>query len=81
MPMIPPETNTVFGWGIIGRMENKMRKIWWKTVFSTVWHAEENTEDEKSGRKFSLLGPQFASSQIGRKILEKTTLTDRKSVV
>ena len=33
--------------GIIGRTENKERKIGWKTVFSTVWHTEENVEDGK----------------------------------
>ena len=29
----------------------------------------ENTEERKLRRKFSLLGPQFSSSQIGRKIV------------
>ena len=37
----------------IGRMENRGRKIGWKTVFSTVWQKKENIEEEKSGRKFS----------------------------
>ena len=52
----------------IERMENIGRKIGWKTVFSTVWQRRENGEEGKLGRKFSLLGPQFSSSQIGRKI-------------
>ena len=60
----------------IGRMENRGRKIGWKTVFSTVWQKKENREEEKPRRKFSLLGPQFSSSQIGRKMLEeKSALT------
>ena len=54
---------------ILGRMENIQRKSGWKTVFSTVWQKKENTEDGKLERKFSLLGPQILSSQIGRKIV------------
>ena len=52
----------------IGRMENRWRKIGWKTMFSTVWQKKENGEEGKPRRKFSLPGPQFSSSQIGRKI-------------
>ena len=52
----------------IERMENIGRKIRWKTVFSIVWQKRENGEEGKPGRKFSLPGPQFSSSQIGRKI-------------
>ena len=52
----------------LGRMENIRRKIGWKIVFSTVWQKKENGEEGKLGRKFSLPGPQFSSSQIGRKI-------------
>ena len=43
----------------LGRMENLERKIGWKIVFSTVWQREENIEDGKPGRKFSLPGPQI----------------------
>ena len=56
-------------------MENKGRKIWWKTMFSTVWQKKENDEDRKPGRKFSLMGSQFSSSQIGRKIVERKVLS------
>ena len=52
----------------IERTENIGRKRGWKTVFSTVWQIRENGEEGKLGRKFSLLGPKFSSSQIGRKI-------------
>ena len=51
----------------IGRMENRGRKIGWKTVFST--------KEGKPERKFSLPGPQFSSSQIGRKRLETKVLS------
>ena len=34
-------------------MENKGRKIGWKTVFFTVWQKKENAEDGKPERKFS----------------------------
>ena len=44
-------------------------------MFSTVWHAEENAKDGKPERKFSLPGPQFASSQVGRKIVERKLLS------
>ena len=50
-----------------GRMEKGGRKIGWKTLFSIVWLGKENGEDRKPGRKFSLLGPHFLFSQIGRK--------------
>ena len=56
-------------------MENRGMKIGWKTVFSTVWQKKENAEDRKPGRKFSLLGPQFSSSQIRRKIVERKVLS------
>ena len=56
-------------------MENKRRKIEWKTVFLTVWQKKENAEDGKPKRKFSLPGPQFTSSQIGRKIVERKLLS------
>ena len=59
---------TVFGGVKIEMMENIGRKIGWKTVFSTVWQKRENGEEGKLGRKFSLSGPQFSSSQIRRKI-------------
>ena len=59
----------------IGRMENRGRKIGWKTVFSTVWQKKENGEEGKSRRKFSLPGPQFSSSQIGGKRLERKVLS------
>ena len=65
----------MFGWGNNREDGNKWRKIGWKTVFSTVWHAEENAKDGKPERKFSLPGPQFASSQIGRKIVERKLLS------
>ena len=55
----------------IGRMENRGRKIGWKTVFFT----KENGEEGIPGRKFSLPGPQFSSSQIGRKRLERKVLS------
>ena len=61
--------------GIIGSMENKGRKIRWKTVFFTVWQKKENAEDGKPKRKFSLPGPQFTSSQIERKIVERKVLS------
>ena len=54
-------------WVKIGRMENRGRKIGWKTLFSTVWLEKENWEDRKLGRNFSLPGPYFLSSPIGRK--------------
>ena len=38
-------------------------------MFSTVWQKKKNIEDGKPRRKFSLLGPQISSSQIGRKIV------------
>ena len=56
-------------------MKNRWRKIWWKTVFSTVWQKKENVEDGKPGRNFSLPGPQFSSSQIRRKIVERKVLS------
>ena len=56
-------------------MENKWRKIGWKIVFFTVWQKKENAKDGKPGRKFSLLSPQFTSSQIGRKIVERKVLS------
>ena len=37
-------------------------------MFSTIWQKKENGEEGKPRRKFSLPGPQFSSSQIGRKI-------------
>ena len=40
-------------------------------MFSTVWQKKENEEEGKLGRKFSFLGPQFSSSQIRRKMLER----------
>ena len=55
-------------------MKNRWRKIWWKIVFSTVWQKKENVEDGKPGRNFSLPGPQFSSSQIRRKIVERKVL-------
>ena len=51
-----------------GRIENRKRKIEWKMLLSTVWLRKENRRDRKQGRKFSLLGPLFLFSQIGRKI-------------
>ena len=59
----------------IGRMKNKGRKIGWKTLFSTVWQKKENVEDGKPGKNFSLPGPQFSSSQIRRKIVERKVLS------
>ena len=56
-------------------MKNRWRKIWWKIVFSTVWQKKENVEDGKPGRNFSLPGPQFSSSQIRRKIVERKVLS------
>ena len=61
----------MFGWGEFRGMENIGRKIGWKTVFSTVLQKKENWEEGKRRRKFSLLGPQNSSSQIGRKRLER----------
>ena len=60
---------------ILEMMENIGRKSGWKTVFSTVWQRVKNTEDGKSGRKFSLPGPQISSSQIGRKTIERKVLS------
>ena len=54
-----------------GRIENRRRKIGWKTLFSTVWLGKKNGEDRKSRRKFSLLSLHFLSSQIGRKSWRK----------
>ena len=54
---------------ILGMMENIRKKSGWKTMFSTVWQKKKNIEDGKPRRKFSLLGPQISSSQIGRKIV------------
>ena len=65
----------MFGWGNNRDDGNKGRKIGWKTVFSTVWYAEENAKDGKPERKFSLPSPQFASSLIGRKIVERKLLS------
>ena len=59
----------------IGRMENRGRKIGWKIVFSTVWQKKENVEGGKPGRKFSLTSPEFSSSQIRRKRLERKVLS------
>ena len=50
-----------------GRMENRERKIGRKMLFFTVWLGKENGKDRNPGRKFSLPGPQFWSSQIKRK--------------
>ena len=44
-------------------------------MFSTVWQNKENEEEGKLGRKFSLLSPQFSSSQIGRKMIERKVLS------
>ena len=44
-------------------------------MFSTVWQKKENGEEGKPGRKFSLPGPQFSSSQIERKRLERKVLS------
>ena len=44
-------------------------------LFSTVWLGKENGEDRKPGREFSLPGPQFSSSQIRRKIVERKVLS------
>ena len=52
--------NTMFGWGE-NREDKKQR--------------EENWEEGKPGRKFSLPSPQFSSSQIGRKRLERKVLS------
>ena len=60
---------------ILERMENIGKKSGWKTVFSTVWQMMKNTTDGKPGRKFSLLGPQISSSQIGRKTMERKVLS------
>ena len=54
----------------IERMENIERKIRWKTL-NSVFHRLANERKwggRKPGRKFSLRGPQFSSSQIMRKI-------------
>ena len=52
-------------------------------MFSTLWEREENREREKPKRKFSLLGPQISSPQIGRKSLSgklmKSTFTQMPS--
>ena len=44
-------------------------------MFSTVWQKKKNAEDGKPERKFSLPSPQFTSSQIGRKIVERKVLS------
>ena len=44
-------------------------------MFSIVWQKKENEEEGKLERKFSLLSPQFSSSQIGRKMLERKVLS------
>ena len=68
---------------ILGETENIEWKTKWKTMFSTVWEREENRERGKPGRKFSLLGPQISSPQIGRKSLSgklmKNTFTQMPS--
>ena len=38
-------------------------------------HREENRDEGKPGRKFSLLDPQNSSSQIRRKMLERNVLS------
>ena len=54
-------------------MENRRRKIGWKTVFSNVWQKKENEEEGKLGRKFSPK-PTIFILPIGRKRLERKVL-------
>ena len=60
----------MFSWGK-NKDDGRGRKIGWKTMFSIVWQKKTNGEEGKLGRKFSLPGPQFLSSQIRRKMLER----------
>ena len=62
----------MFGWGE-NRKDGKQREE--NRVENTVWQKKENGEEGKPGRKFSLSGPQFSSSQIGRKRLERKVLS------
>ena len=54
------------GWNI-GRMENIREKMGWKTQFHCLG-MRGKSEEWKTGRNFSLPGPQNFSSQIRRKI-------------
>ena len=56
-------SKVVFGWGE-NREDGKWREE--NRVENIVFHCLVG-EDRKLGRKFSLLGPHFLSSQIGRK--------------
>ena len=60
-----------FGWGEFTRDGKHRKENLSKTVFFTIWQAEENRKGGKRGRKFSLPGPKISSSQIGRKSLER----------
>ena len=71
----------MFGWGDFRGMENIERKTEWKTLFSTVWEREKNRESEKSGRKFSLPGPQIFSPQIGKKMLRGKLIKNTLSIM
>ena len=66
---------------ILGGMENIEWKTEWKTVFSTVWEREENRRSGKLERKFSLLGPQISSPQIGRKSLSGKLMKKTLSIM
>ena len=66
---------------ILGGMENIEGKTEWKTLFSTVWEREENRESGKSGRKFSLPGPQILSPQIGKKMLRGKLIKNTLSIM
>ena len=69
----------VFGWGE-NREDGKWREE--NRVENTVFHCLVG-EGRKLGRKFSLLGPHFLSSQIGRKSWREkcchSTFTDRRA--
>ena len=71
----------MFGWGDFRGMENIKGKTERKTLFSTVWEREENRESGKSGRKFSLPGPQILSPQIGKKMLRGKLIKNTLSIM
>ena len=71
----------MFGWGDFRGMENIEGKTETKTLFSTVWEREENRESGKSGRKFSLPGPQILSPQIGKKMLRGKLIKNTLSIM
>ena len=64
----------MFGWGENREDGKQRRKIGWKTLFSLFGKRRKMLRMENSGEN-SLPGPQFSSSQIGRKIVERKVLS------